>query len=592
MFSCFRKSHRKPTPDVLYRRTSTPPPPEKEAAACKLRVIHFNDVYELDNLPVLRSAIDALSDGLPRSNVVTTFAGDFLAPSLLSSIDQGRSMVAALNAVGVDVLCFGNHESDVPFEALLQRIEEFNGVWINSNMRTFNEELPAGECPPHHVLTLAPTAAGLPSRSVAFIGLLQGGGKDSSLYREGAFNGHAAKITPVLEAAAPAVADAKASHPTLDCILPLTHQVLADDIALAESGLGFPCILGGHDHDLIIHDTAHSTAHSTGREGTGLDTSRGKKVSITASPPPVLKAGEDAYNCIVVDLEWSAGAPPSPSPPTSLAHRVVRLAASANAKNGDASAPILHQPHAETHALVRRLKAPELELRTSVLAQFPPNALSSIGTRGGPSSMATQLASAMRESVQADVAVIHGGAVRGNKMYESGAITFGDLQTECPFPSPCIVAQIDGQTLSDTVQRSREPWRSGGINALALHVDDSVVVDPSTHSIVSIAGSALDPSRLYAVLIDSYLIRAELKPYCEAHPERLQPDDAGRPVVPILVEYFCSQMWRALVDTNEDGVVSASDIAQLVDEADANGDGGIDSTEVRLTRSNHCPMIL
>ena len=33
-----------------------------------------------------------------------------------------------------------------------------------------------------------------------------------------------------------------------------------------------------------------------------------------------------------------------------------------------------------------------------------------------------------------EVAVVHGGAVRGNKVYESGLVTFGDLQV-CALPS-------------------------------------------------------------------------------------------------------------------------------------------------------------
>ena len=181
------------------------------AQSCKLRIVHFNDVYELDNLPVLRTAIDSLAaelDGEPNAKLITTFGGDFLAPSLLSSIDHGKSMVTALNTLPVDVTCFGNHESDVPFEALLQRIEEFDGVWLNSNMPSLAEDLPesgAAHCPAHHVVQVA-------NRSVAFIGLLQGGGKDASLYREGAFNGHAARMTPVLDAAAPAAAAAAASR--------------------------------------------------------------------------------------------------------------------------------------------------------------------------------------------------------------------------------------------------------------------------------------------------------------------------------------------------------------------------------------------
>lgn len=569
--------------------------PSASGIPCHLRIVHFNDVYEMDNLPVLRSAIDALSAEIahkPNTKFITTFGGDFLAPSLLSSIDQGRSMVAALNALPVDVLCFGNHESDVPFESLLHRIEEFNGVWLNSNMTSISDDLPHPEkCPPHLVVEIAGSG-----RCVAFIGLLQGGGKDASLYREGAFEGHAARITPVLDAAASAAAAASRAAPGgrgADVVIPLTHQVLDDDVALAGRGLGFPCILGGHDHDLIVVNAPSpdgvpfsSAARRDAREGLEGAEAEGEATAnsegaAAAAPTtiPILKAGEDAYNCIVVDLMWDASAPPHPSPPTSLTHRVVRLAVSKSPKNGDPSAAIVYAAHEATAELVRKLQSPAVELQRSVLARFPPGSLSSVGTRAGPSTMATCLASAMRDAEGCDVAVLHGGSVRGNKVYDSGLVTFGDLQSECPFPSACVVATIDGAALSAAVQRSRTPWSCGNLNAAALHADDGVVIDPITHAIVSVGGAPLSPTRLYTVLIDSYYLASELPDYCAAHPDRIPPDDAGRPALPILSEYFCSRMWMHLVDRDADGKVSCSDVARFVDEADINGDGSIDAAE-------------
>ena len=60
-------------------------------------------------------------------------SGDFLAPSLLSGLDHGAGMMDILNRIPVDYCCFGNHESDVPYESLQQRVLEFRGeAWINS----------------------------------------------------------------------------------------------------------------------------------------------------------------------------------------------------------------------------------------------------------------------------------------------------------------------------------------------------------------------------------------------------------------------------------------------------------------------------
>ena len=96
---------------------------------CRLRIFHINDVYCLDNLPMLKAHIKGMSDG--HQNILSTLAGDFLAPSLLSSIDHGTGMVECLNNIPIDVVCFGNHECDVPHESLKRRIHEFQGTWIN-----------------------------------------------------------------------------------------------------------------------------------------------------------------------------------------------------------------------------------------------------------------------------------------------------------------------------------------------------------------------------------------------------------------------------------------------------------------------------
>ena len=222
----------------------TPIPPGKE---CRLRIFHINDVYLFDNLPALKTCIEERSKDLPRANILTTLAGDFLAPSLLSSIDHGRGMVALMNSLPVDAVCFGNHECDVPHPSLLQRVRGFKGVWLNSNMRSFSKDpgLPAGSCPDNHIVQLDG------GRSVGLIGLLVGGGKDAALYRGGAFNGHAQAITPVLDAVDGAVARVRAAQSNLDCVIPLTHQDMPDDVALAGRGHGFPMILGGHDHDVF-----------------------------------------------------------------------------------------------------------------------------------------------------------------------------------------------------------------------------------------------------------------------------------------------------------------------------------------------------
>ena len=55
----------------------------------RVRILAVNDVYELTNLPKLL----ALKRSLRPAPNAFVLAGDFLSPSVLTSVDQGRGMV-------------------------------------------------------------------------------------------------------------------------------------------------------------------------------------------------------------------------------------------------------------------------------------------------------------------------------------------------------------------------------------------------------------------------------------------------------------------------------------------------------------------
>merc|ERR1712224_660493 len=92
-------------------------------------------------------------------------------------------MVDCLNALPTDYVCFGNHECDVPHESLLERIDEFQGKWLNSNFPEITE--PRDDMPAYDIVKLV-SANGSHVRRLGFIGILCA---YPALYRPGAFNG-------------------------------------------------------------------------------------------------------------------------------------------------------------------------------------------------------------------------------------------------------------------------------------------------------------------------------------------------------------------------------------------------------------------
>ncbi|KAF4701112.1 hypothetical protein FOZ62_009449 [Perkinsus olseni] len=97
---------------------------DDDTSTVHLRIISTNDVYELDNWPRAKTAIDYYRNNAANpDNTIFILAGDFLSPSALSTIDKGKSMVDVMNKCGVDYVCFGNHESDLTIDELASRIQ-------------------------------------------------------------------------------------------------------------------------------------------------------------------------------------------------------------------------------------------------------------------------------------------------------------------------------------------------------------------------------------------------------------------------------------------------------------------------------------
>jgi len=219
-----------------------------------LTLVAVNDVYDLEHLPQLRTLVDAVKVKREGGHVITTLAGDFLSPSVLSSLDRGRGMVQVLNAVGIDYACLGNHEADGGLKALAKRIGELDATLINSNVPGIDApatallELPGGKC-------------------IGVLGLLT---SEPGVFRKDVFRG--LKIEDVLATAEKLSAELRADGAA--AVVALTHQSLEADLELARASC-VDLVLGGHEHEPFL-------------EG---------------GECRVVKTGQDAVRAAVVDLD-------------------------------------------------------------------------------------------------------------------------------------------------------------------------------------------------------------------------------------------------------------------------------------------------
>lgn len=211
-----------------------------------LGLISVNDVYSLEHLPRLASLVAHHRLHTKADRWLLVLAGDFIAPSVLSSLDGGRRMVAALNALGVTHVVFGNQEDDVPTSELAARVRELQGVWLGSNVRGFPAPVSQDD-----VVEVGGLRVGL-------VGVVM---NDPAVYRRPPFGG--ATLDDPNE-----TVQREARRPlTSGChtVIAITHQWLRDDRRLAETGV-VPLILGGHEHDPHLERTTRSTLTKSGMD--------------------------------------------------------------------------------------------------------------------------------------------------------------------------------------------------------------------------------------------------------------------------------------------------------------------------------------
>ncbi|MCW2243905.1 bifunctional metallophosphatase/5'-nucleotidase [Azospirillum canadense] len=130
--------------------------------------------------------------------------------------------------------------------------------------------------------------------------------------------------------------------------------------------------------------------------------------------------------------------------------------------------------------------------------------------RGGENAFANALADALRAAMEADVALVNGGTIRGDRQYAAGTLwTRRDIQTEIPYHDTAVLLEVTGQQLRDAL----ESGYSGIEQAQGRfpHLSNArVLVDasrPAGQRIVelTIGGKPVDPAARYRLATGSYI---------------------------------------------------------------------------------------
>lgn len=497
-----------------------------------LRIIQINDVYELDNFPHFKTLVgEKKKCGANKTLVI--LSGDFVAPSLLSGLDKGRGMIDTMNKCDISHVCFGNHECDIPMEALASRIEESKFKWVNTNMRGIDELLHV-KTDPHDVIDVKSKDKKV-KKKIGLLGLLT---EDKSVYRPGAFGG--ATIEPVLECAKKYMQEVM-DPLKLDLVVPLTHQRMEPDREFSKEFKGdiFPIVVGAHDHE--PYDET-------------LEGSR------------IIKTGMDGHNTAIIDIKWQSRKDTKPKVDVEMV--------TTQSYPPDRNILKVVQGHKR---ILNELESAKL-FKLSKWLRGEDKVFSTKDNRLGPSTGSIALCSMFRMGMRAECCICNSGAIRAGKVYpkEHEWFTWSDLKGEVPFPTQLTAVRIPGRVIEETIRYSRRlavqdpPQSSGGY----LQHCDKIVMDEISCDIKKINDKPFDPDQLYLLVlpidalkgIDNHVPLLEWAS-SDGAAGCCSDNDEGKPAKIVMVEMFSAMMWLDMgsfkdIDENDDGVLTREEVRE------------------------------
>ncbi|MDR4514436.1 bifunctional metallophosphatase/5'-nucleotidase [Nitrosomonas sp.] len=207
-------------------------------------ILHFNDIYEVTPVSGGREGGIARVATLRKQllarnpNTITTLGGDLFSPSAIGTAEYqgdrlaGRQMVDVLNHFGLDYATFGNHEFDLKESQFRQRMQEARFIWVSSNVFDADGQ-PYDGVQQNLVVPFTDSKSGKTFR-VGLFGLTLSANQAEYV-----------RYTDPLAVVGNQVAQLSKQA---DFIIALTHQSIADDVALVQQNPQVGLVLGGHEH--------------------------------------------------------------------------------------------------------------------------------------------------------------------------------------------------------------------------------------------------------------------------------------------------------------------------------------------------------
>ena len=427
------------------------------ADVANVTIVHFNDLDRMGERDgrggVARLASVIESERQMGGQVIVTFGGDTISPSLLSGMDEGAHMIDLLNQIGVTAMAIGNHEFDFGPDIAEERIAEANFPMLGANHANPDGEMLDG------AMESIMVDAG--PYQIGIFGLTTVSTAEKSSPGEYEFR-------PAVDVAAEQAEALRAAG--ADIVIALAHTDMGEDQALRQQG-AVDLLLSGDDHTQEVSYNGKMLFAESGEQAdwvTVIDLTMEEVVD-----------GDDK------EFVWSPE------------YRVIDT--------------MNVEPHADIAAAVAGYEAMlsnELDVELGTTATALDSRRETI--RAKEAAIANLIADAVRDATGADIGMMNGGGIRANREYEPGTVlTRRDIQSELPFGNKTVVLEVTGQDIIDALENGFSQVENGA--GRFPHVSGIEVVydfnQPAGNRVVEVMrdGSALDPEATFSLAINDYV---------------------------------------------------------------------------------------
>lgn len=447
---------------------------KKDDGKLEVIFVQVNDVYEIAPTSggnaggMARVATVKKEFVKHNANTILVMAGDFVSPSVYNSLTfqgkriRGKQMIEAMNAAGTDLAIFGNHEFDITENELQERINESAFKWISSNSfhkkngitKPFEKLFGSNNIDFPQTLILPLTDPDGTAVKIGFIGITLPFNKADYV-----------EYTDPLGTAEKLYNQIKDS---CDAIIAITHQVMDDDITLAQRLPNLAVILGGHEHDMRFEKAGNvfiTKAHANAKSAFIIKLIIDKNKKTSEAIPSLKWLNETVMFDSTTDAVVKKWTEIANQNYTSLGFDARKVVIA----SGDS------------------LDGRETE------------------TRSGSTNFTRMIPAAMAEACpESVVAIVNAGSIRVDDILYP-PITQYDILRSLPFGGPIREAEIKGSLLLETLQAGERNRGTGGY----LHyypVQYRPLQSDPTQGEWILNGQAIEPAKIYRVAFSDFLI--------------------------------------------------------------------------------------